>query len=421
MNDYLRKPLIAAMLLGLGASSTLAQREVDPSAGPNAEESQAVREAIQGVQEIFDQIWIPRSRYTNSPHTREAFRSVVSDVRKATVEIRASGRRVALGGIVGPDGWVVTKASLIRGPVTCRLKDGRELDARLVGVDEPTDLAILKLGAKGLPTLALGGPGADASKFVALKTADATDEESTDAGEETTAEETEPEDRTDKAVSVSTLQAGDWVATPGLTRDPVAIGVVSVLPRVIKNRPGLLGIKMDIRATQAGNSSVLVETVTPGGAADEAGMLDGDRIVSIDGQPTRTSQELRNAIMGQNPGDRVQVEVLREEKRLRLLAILHGWDTIPEGLRSSAERRAHYQNKLGGDLSERRFGFPAALQHDTPLDPNECGGPLVDLDGRVVAFNISRAGRTESYALPVELVRGRLFDLMSGRLAPAGL
>ncbi len=421
MSDWLKHAamVLAWLVLATGwlAGESLAQKGADPKPAaedsPTPEESEAVRDAIQGVQDLLDQIWIPRARYTNSPHIREAFRPVVSEVRQAVVEVRARGRRVAFGGIVGPDGWVVTKASLIRGPVTCRLKRGRELDARLVGVDEATDLAILKIEATGLPTLDLGGPALPSDRFVTLQTEP--EDEATEA--ETAADDGEPQDAAVLS-SDPTLQPGDWVATAGLGRDPVAIGVVSVLPREIKKRPGLLGITMDMAARQAGGSSVLVEKVTPGGAAKEVGMQDGDRIVSIDGQRTRTADELRAAIMAQNPGDRVEVLVQRGGKRLRFLAILQDRETALLASRGSAAQRAHYQNKLGGKLSVRRFGFPSALQHDTPLEADECGGPLVDLEGRVVAFNISRAGRTESYALPVEVVRDRLFDLMSGRLAP---
>lgn len=155
-----------------------------------------------------------------------------------------------------------------------------------------------------------------------------------------------------------------------------------------------------------------VSQVPEGGAAAEAGVAPGDRIVAIDGKPIADATELKAAISGKNPGDRVQVDLLRGEEKLTLLARLHDWAPGP------AQRRAYYQNNLGGELSERRFGFPLALQHDTVLEADDCGGPVVDLQGRVVGFNISRAGRTETYALPTELVRARLFDLMSGRLAP---
>ena len=75
-------------------------------------------------------------------------------------------------------------------------------------------------------------------------------------------------------------------------------------------------------------------------------------------------------------------------------------------------------NQLGGPLSEHRTGFPTVLQHDTALRPEDCGGPLVDLDGKAVGINIARAGRTESYAVPAEEVQRLLPDLKSGKLAP---
>jgi DNA repair exonuclease SbcCD ATPase subunit len=52
------------------------------------------------------------------------------------------------------------------------------------------------------------------------------------------------------------------------------------------------------------------------------------------------------------------------------------------------------------------------------LAPEECGGPLVDLDGRVVGINISRAGRVNSYALPVSLVQNVYQRLLTGDFSP---
>ena len=79
--------------------------------------------------------------------------------------------------------------------------------------------------------------------------------------------------------------------------------------------------------------------------------------------------------------------------------------------------RSEFQNNLGGRLSVRRFGFPLALQHDTVLRPVDCGGPVVDLDGRVVGFNIARAGRTESYLIPTGAVHAILGELTTTGLA----
>src|SRR5205823_9776883 len=89
------------------------------------------------------------------------------------------------------------------------------------------------------------------------------------------------------------------------------------------------------------------------------------------------------------------------------------------GARPADLSRGDFQNRLGNELSDRRGGFPAILQHDTVLKPAECGGPLVDLDGKAVGINIARAGRVETYALPSENVLAVLDELKSGKLAPA--
>lgn len=382
---------LALLALTLAAPVANAQRD-DSDAG------EVIRDAVQG---FIGTLWVPRARYTNSPHVRSAFRSVVAGVRGATVEVRSQGKRVARGGIVGPDGWIVTKASEVRGPVTCRLKDGREFDARLVGVDNELDLAMLKVDAKDLPTLDLNGPASrEAQEFVAIRTEDAP-EKSENA-------EKPP------AIEDTTLMPGDWLATVGLGRDPIAVGVLSVLPRKIEKRPGFLGVGFNREPLPEGaeRRAVQITLVQPDSAAEEVGLLVGDLIVSVDGTPTPDFAALVDRIGGHNPGDRIRLEILRADQTLTFVPILRGPNPNP------AERRANYQNKLGSERSGRRFGFPSALQHDTVLDADDCGGPIVDLEGRVVGFNIARAGRTETYALPVEAVRDRLFELMSGRLAP---
>ncbi|NOZ38750.1 MAG: serine protease, partial [Planctomycetes bacterium] len=70
--------------------------------------------------------------------------------------------------------------------------------------------------------------------------------------------------------------------------------------------------------------------------------------------------------------------------------------------------------QLGSSLSQRRFGFPSAFQHDTVIKPSDCGGPVVDLDGKVVGFNLARAGRTETYAIPADVVAGLIEEMKRG-------
>jgi chorismate mutase-like protein len=73
---------------------------------------------------------------------------------------------------------------------------------------------------------------------------------------------------------------------------------------------------------------------------------------------------------------------------------------------------------MGRALSSRRTGYPTILQHDSVVKPADCGGPLVDLDGKVIGLNICRAGRVESWAIPAEVIKAVLPELKSGRLAP---
>ena len=63
----------------------------------------------------------------------------------------------------------------------------------------------------------------------------------------------------------------------------------------------------------------------------------------------------------------------------------------------------HKPNEMNG-MSKRRSGYDRVIQHDSVIRPEECGGPLVNLDGKVIGINIARAGRVETYALPIKPV-----------------
>jgi serine protease Do len=78
--------------------------------------------------------------------------------------------------------------------------------------------------------------------------------------------------------------------------------------------------------------------------------------------------------------------------------------------------RERAMEQAAGPVSRRRSGFPQVIQHDTVLHPAQCGGPLVDLDGKAVGINIARAGRVATYALPASLILAAMDDLKSGKL-----
>jgi serine protease Do len=304
-----------------------------------------------------------------SPKVLAAFHDVVAKPSESTVRIRCDGKDVALGTIISADGWILTKASELKDNLVCKLKDGREFEARVVGVQDKFDLAMLKIEVSDLKPV----------EWAASKVA----------------------------------PVGNWVASPGLGETPVAIGVVSVGTRDVTGKgaapapsptSGYLGVALDLEA-----AGVKISQILPGTGADKAGLKANDHVLSVNGEAVDSADAFMTLLQRHKPGDVVTLKVMRGDKESEFKATL--------GKRPS-NTRGDFQNSLGSELSARRTGFPTILQHDSVIKPADCGGPLVDLDGHVIGINIARAGRTESYAVPTEAIQPLLGDLKSGKLAP---
>ena len=128
--------------------------------------------------------------------------------------------------------------------------------------------------------------------------------------------------------------------------------------------------------------------MVPDSPAAKAGLRTGDEIRQIDGAAMSSSERVVQAIGGQT----VKLLVHRQEQELEISVTL-ARSPSPQDLWG------------GGPFSDRRTGFPTVLPHDTPLHPRDCGGPLVDTDGRAVGVNIARALRVTTYALPAGVVQ----------------
>lgn len=303
------------------------------------------------------------SRLKDGSDVLKAFEPVVADAAEATVRVLSGDREVALGTIVAADGYVLTKASELETGTTCRLYDGREFTAKIVGVHRDFDLAMLKIEADDLPVVAWQ--------------------------------------------SHRDPRVGQLLATPGAEATPVAVGVLSVTDRPIPQQRPVLGISI----TEGENGPEITQ-VFPESGAEKAGLRAGDIIKTVAGTVISTGRALTESIERFRPGDRLQLVIRRGEAEQIVEAVL-GYPGI------SPLNRGELQNLLGGDLSLRRGGFPKAIQHDSVLEPKDCGGPLVELSGKAIGVNIARAGRTESYAIPAREVLAVLGDLKSGKLAPS--
>lgn len=326
-----------------------------------------------------------RSR-TSSEHershsnVRSAFAESVKAAARATVRVIVDGEPAALGTVVDADGLIVTKASLLRGRKHCRVRAGRILDATVIGVDSSRDLALLHVHVGELPAVQW--------------------------------EEGRP------------LEVGSWVASVGDSDVPVGIGVISTPPQDVPGPAradddrGFLGVSLSVA-----EPGPLVDEVTRRSAAERAGILAGDIILRLDDNPVRTVEEVIRIIGSRSPGTRLRIDIEREGDPLELDATL---GRMPEELL----RRLFTQDRWGGGpFSRRRTGFPRVLTHDTVLAPTQCGGPLVDLDGRLAGVNIARAARVTTYALPAgevrttveRLLRSRRGDHLARRIDPAGV
>ncbi|MBN1911305.1 MAG: trypsin-like peptidase domain-containing protein [Pirellulales bacterium] len=296
----------------------------------------------------------------NAAEVKAAFRPVVAAASKCVVRIKCDGKDAALGTIVGPDGWILTKASQLKGRVTCRMRDGRDLDAKTVGVNSQFDLAMLKVDATHLPVIAWTFKDPD---------------------------------------------VGQWVAAPGLSEDPLAIGVVSVPRRPIPPPHGSLGVQ-----TINSPKGPQIVLVIPKSPADLAGVKKGDIVTHVNDVPTKTQEELAKELQKHKPGTKIELGVLRGDKTLKL--------SVRLGVIVTASSKKWDMFHKAGGQSTRHDDFPIALQHDTVLGPTDCGCPLVGLDGKVVGVNIARGGRTESFCVPTNALILLMYDLMSGRLRP---
>ena len=290
------------------------------------------------------------------------FKELVQAANKCVVRVKCDGKDAILGTIVGPDGWVLTKASELKGKIVCRLADGRDLEARIVGLHPQLDLAVLKIDAVDLPII----------PWTTGKT-----------------------------------EVGQWLISAGMGDDPLAVGVISVPRRAIPAVGGVTGIEIGDK-----DGAAIVLKVLPKSPAEKAGVKAGDQITHVNGVATPNSAAVRNLVRKNLPGQTVMLTIKRGGEILNLPVVLAKLST-PELAKQES------MNKLGVGVSGRSDNFPAVLQHDTVLKPTDCGGPVIDMSGKVVGINIAHAGRTETYCIPTDQLIAPLYEMISGRLSPS--
>jgi Do/DeqQ family serine protease len=279
-------------------------------------------------------------------------------------------RRQGLGSgvIIDSNGYVLTNHHVIDGAEQIRvdLSDGRSLEAKLVGSDPPSDLAVLKVDASNLPILVLGDSDKTRVGDVVLALGNPLGVGQTVTmgiisakGRQTGLSNGSFEDflQTDAPINqgnsggalVNTNSELIGINSQILSPSGGSIGLGFAIPsnmartvveqlinagRVRRGQLGITVLKIPSeQATQLGvtqGPGVLVYQVQPGSAADRSGLRRGDIITALNGEAVTDSNTFRNKIASTPPGSEVTLTIKRGGNEQQVRASL-GEFTPPTG------------------------------------------------------------------------------------------
>lgn len=288
------------------------------------------------------------SQFSN-PFFREFFGDRLPEQER---EMRGLGSGV----IVSKDGYILTNNHVIEGAdeVLVRLHDDREFDAKIVGTDPQTDIAVLKIEAENLPAIviansdnlqvgdvvfAIGNPlglGQTATMGIVSATGrnnlnlidrgyenfiqtDAAINRGNSGGALTDAE--------GRLVGINTM-----IITEGRSAGNIGIGFAvpvnlaySVMSSLVETGTvsrGFLGVGIQNLTTELAEGfgldstkGALITEVNPGTPAEDAGLQSGDVIVAVNGQTVDSPSDLRLRIAGKSPGTEVEITYIRDGER----------------------------------------------------------------------------------------------------------
>jgi Do/DeqQ family serine protease len=276
------------------------------------------------------------------------------------------------GVIVGADGVILTNNHVVEAAaeVKVSLQDGRELEARVLGTDPRTDLAVLKVADGALPRAAFGnvddlqvgdvvfaignpfGLGGTVTMGIVsalgrgrLGITDVEDFIQTDAAINPGNSGGALINARGELIGINTAIFSQSGGSNGIgfaiPVDMARAVLDSILEhgRVVRGYAGLYMQEVTPEIAHAFGldavAGVLVADADPNGPAARAGLRRGDILVSAAGRPIESLDDLRNRLARLKPGDRVPLQVVREGRRLDLTLTLGDPPAQPRRRRSS--------------------------------------------------------------------------------------
>lgn len=316
------------------------------------------------------------SRIAGALELNEVFKEVASRVTAAVVSIEGIGgwremarESVGSGVAISPQGYVVTNFHVVDNTSSFRVTftSKAEYGARVVGVDESTDLAVLKLDMppdEEVPVLVVGDSDevvagewvlAIGNPFRLNSTVTAGIVSALGRRVNLFEREFSIEDfiQTDAAINPGNsggalvnlngelVGISTAIATESGTYEGYGFAIPSSLVmRVVQDliaygevKRGYLGVSLaDVNASRAGSlgldsiKGVFLNSVERGGAADRGGLRVDDVILSVDGRTVNEINVLQSIIARRRPGDMVAMEVWRAGETRQLVIELMGKD-----------------------------------------------------------------------------------------------
>lgn len=310
------------------------------------------------------------------------FRFFFGDEGPQTREQQGSGSGV----IIRPDGYIVTNNHVVANAtkVQVTLNNNKVYDAKVIGTDPATDVALIKIDAQGLPTLpfgdsdqlrlgewvlAVGSPlGYQLRSTITAGIVSAKGRSMAH----------DPRERNNGGIQIESFIQTDAAVNPGnsggalVNKTGELVGIntaivsqtgaysgysfavpVNIVKKVVGDlidfgsvKRAILGIAMsDLSEGLAKNlkydsvddmlkklklsspEGVYITEVAKGSSADKAGMKEGDVIVAIDGTEVKSGSAVKVKVNSFHPGDKAKVKIIRDGKEKELEVTFQGSST----------------------------------------------------------------------------------------------
>jgi serine protease Do len=338
------------------------------------------------------------------------------------------------GFIVSPDGYILTNRHVVvdATKVTVKLIDRREFEAKVIGMDEKTDVAVIKIEGANLPTVKLGDPAklkpgqwvvAIGSPFGMENTVTAGIVSATSRS--LPSEQYVPFIQTDVAVNPGNSGGplfnlyGEVVGINSQIYSPSGgnVGLSFAIPidmadnvrqqlvatgKVVR---GYLGVTYQAMTAKGAMSrgldrprGALVSDVVVGEAAEKAGIRPDDVILSVGGKPVDSEVMLPALIAPMKPGTSIDLEVWTEGK-LRKVTVKVGENK--EGARAAAVPSGRRGEGRGNAEPESLQVLGLTVRPLTPQEKQQ-----VKTSGAVVVDEVVSAAAKSSGIKPGDIVLG---------------